>query len=107
MRRTLRWFTSVGLLGIVVGCEHMHGVCDCNAPPCPPHIASLNYNPTCSSCATCGGAPAVPVVAVPAAERGNAPAHETGSPQGDAQGGREAVSDSSASPSPRGERGWG
>lgn len=32
MRRVLL-LTSVGLLGVVLGCHHMHGVCDCDVQP--------------------------------------------------------------------------
>ena len=45
MRRLLALFTLIGMLGIASGCNHMAGVCDCEAGPVshwtpPPPVAA-------------------------------------------------------------------
>ncbi|HZY89137.1 MAG TPA: hypothetical protein VFE78_30220 [Gemmataceae bacterium] len=61
MRRLLFVLSSVGLLGVAVGCNCMKGVCDCDYTPWGTPIVPVNAGPALAP----GGSPYAPTLAAP------------------------------------------
>jgi hypothetical protein len=64
MRRLIATLSALCLIGVVAGCEHTAGICDCSpwAYGCGGCCGNTGVAPTMYGC--CAGLPAVPLTAV-------------------------------------------